>query len=467
VYDSGIHAPLLIRVPKKWRTLAGGDRADELRPGSVNNDLIAFVDFAPTVLSLAGIEAPKQLQGRAFLGPQRGSAREYVFAGRDRMDERYDLIRAVRDKRFKYIRNFMPHLPYAQRIAYLELMPTMQDWRRLHAEGKLTGAAALFFRETKPVEELYDTQTDPHEVNNLADDPRYADKLKEMRGRLLQWMHETQDLGLIPEPILDEAQHPGARFETTAAPTSTAAERAADGSATLTLASPTQGASIGYRVKGDGQNTWSVYSQPIQIAADETIIAKACRIGFRDSSAVELSAESPVSSQAEPTKPASADWRPQVINDEILTRLLALKEHDRDPAKAIEAYERALSDEHPAMRYWAVVGLRIATEEKPPSEPTKTAIAQLAKRDPSDAVRMVAAHTLCRWGDIKTGLPILSTGLESSQRAVQLHAAHALEDLGEPARPLLPRLKQLAAKSSEYVQRVTAHTVEQLARGDK
>jgi uncharacterized sulfatase len=467
VYDSGIHAPLIVRVPEKWRNHAGGDSAGQLRPGSVNDDLVAFLDFAPTVLSLAGIEVPKHMQGRAFLGPQQGPPRDYVFAARDRMDERYDLIRAVRDSRFKYIRNFMPHVPYAQRIAYMELMPTMQDWRRLHAEGQLSGAPALFFRENKPVEELYDTQTDPHEVNNLAGDPRFAEKLNEMRGRLLQWMHETQDLGLIPEPILDEAQRADARFATTGPPTVTAAERAADGSTTLTLASSTQGASIGYRVKGDGQDSWSLYSEPIRVAPDQTLIVRSCRIGFRDSPAVELSAESRASPSSDTKNETGADWRPHVINDDILARLLTLKEQDRDPAKAIDAYERALADEHPAMRYWAVIGIHIATQENPPSEQLKTAIARLAERDSSDAVRMIAAHTLCRWGDLKTGLPILTAGLESRQRAVQLHAAHALEDLGEAARPLLPRLKQLATKSSEYVQRVTANAVEELEGGGK
>jgi hypothetical protein len=233
------------------------------------------------------------------------------------------------------------------------------------------------------------------------------------------------------------------------------------------LASPTQGASIGYRVKGGGQDSWSVFGQPIRLAAGETVIAKACRIGFRDSAAVEFSAESPVSPQAEPKNAAGGDWRPQVVNDDILTRLLALKEHDRDPSKAIDAYQRALSDEHPAMRYWAVIGLRVALHDKPSDDQLKAAMSTLANGDKSEAVRIVAAHTLCRWGDIATGLPILTAGLESRQRAVQLHAAHTLEDLGEAARPLLPRLKQLATKSSEYVQRVTANAVEELEGGGK
>ena len=207
VYDSGTHIPLLIRVPEKWRSLASPDgRADKVAAGSVNDDLIAIIDFGPTVLSLAGVDVPKHMHGRAFLGPQRGAPRKYLFAGRDRMDERYDLIRSVHDGRFHYIRNFMPHLPYAQHIGYMDEMPTMKEMRRLHAAGKLEGPPALFFRDTKPVEELYDTEADPHEIHNLADDPRHADKLAELREQLENWMLETGDLGMIPEPILDEAQ---------------------------------------------------------------------------------------------------------------------------------------------------------------------------------------------------------------------------------------------------------------------
>ncbi len=206
VYDSGTHIPLLIRVPEKWRSLASPDAPDKVAAGSVNDDLIAIIDFGPTVLSLAGVDAPKHVHGRAFLGSHRGKPRKYLFAGRDRMDERYDLIRSVHDGRFHYIRNFMPHLPYAQHIGYMDEMPTMKEMRRLHAADKLEGPAALFFRDTKPVEELYDTAEDPHEIHNLADDAAHAARLTELRGQLKNWMRETGDLGLIPEPILDEAQ---------------------------------------------------------------------------------------------------------------------------------------------------------------------------------------------------------------------------------------------------------------------
>jgi arylsulfatase A-like enzyme len=118
------------------------------------------------------------------------------------MDETYDRIRAVRDRRFKYIRNFHPELPYAQRIAYMDQMPAMQAWRRLHDEGKLTGPRSLFFAPAKPADELYDLEADPHEVDNLADAPEHAAKLKELREALQRWMDETGDLGAESETEL-------------------------------------------------------------------------------------------------------------------------------------------------------------------------------------------------------------------------------------------------------------------------
>jgi len=189
LYDSGLHVPLIIRWP------------DRIKPGTVREDLVAFIDFAPTVLSIAGVKVPERMQGQVFLG-ESVPERKYVFAARDRMDETFDRIRAVRDQRFKYIRNYYPELPYSQHILYMDEMPTMQVWRKWAAEGKLTGPQKLFFAPTKPKEELYDTETDPHEIKNLADDPAYADKLKELRGALDQWVKDTKDLGEVPEDEL-------------------------------------------------------------------------------------------------------------------------------------------------------------------------------------------------------------------------------------------------------------------------
>lgn len=200
LYDSGTRTPLIIRWPGK------------LKPGSVNDDLVCFLDFAPTMLRLAGVETPSHLHGRVLPPVEvvmtansrqpSANSREYIFGHRDRMDETYDLIRAARDKRFKYLRNYAPGRSYAQNITYMNQMPTMKEWRRLNAEGKLTGALALHFRETKPVEELFDTESDPHEIVNLAERPEHAETLKRMRAALERWQEEVGDSGLIPEPLL-------------------------------------------------------------------------------------------------------------------------------------------------------------------------------------------------------------------------------------------------------------------------
>ncbi len=162
------------------------------------------------MLRLAGVELPSYLHGRVLRPIERrycGSrlsavGREFLFGHRDRMDETYDLIRSARDTRFKYIRNYAPRRSYAQNITYMNQMPTMKELRRLNAEGSLTGAPALFFRETKPVEELFDTEADPHEVVNLAERPEHAQTLARMRVALERWQEDVGDSGLIPEALL-------------------------------------------------------------------------------------------------------------------------------------------------------------------------------------------------------------------------------------------------------------------------
>jgi uncharacterized sulfatase len=196
LYDSGTHVPLIVRFGRNFRHLAPAG------PGTATDRLVSFVDFAPTILSLAGAKIPEHMQGVPFLGAQQGPARKFVFGLRDRMDETHDLMRSVRDRRYKYIRNDMPWVPYAQVLPYAELGPTLQSMRRLHAAGQLSGPAALFFRTEKPPEELYDTEADPHELVNLAGDPNHQETLARLRARSEQWREETLDLGLIPEPDL-------------------------------------------------------------------------------------------------------------------------------------------------------------------------------------------------------------------------------------------------------------------------
>jgi arylsulfatase A-like enzyme len=194
VYDTGIHVPLIIRWP------------GHIQPNTKRDDLVSFIDFAPTMLSIAGANVPTKMQGNVFLGPN-AKQRQYVFAARDRMDETPDRIRAVRDKRYEYIRNFHPELPYAQRIVYNEENPTMQVWRKWNAEGKLNSTQELFFAPTKPAEEFYDCQTDPWEIHNLLASPesmtpQLNSKLSELRSAMDKWLVDTKDLGAIPETEL-------------------------------------------------------------------------------------------------------------------------------------------------------------------------------------------------------------------------------------------------------------------------
>ncbi|MFP4342508.1 MAG: sulfatase-like hydrolase/transferase [Cyclobacteriaceae bacterium] len=197
MYESGLHIPLIIRFPEKYRHLAPG------AAGSKTDRIVTFVDFAPTILSLAGIEIPDYMQGQAFLGEQDGGQRSYAPAFRGRMDERIDMSRSMRDKKYRYIRNYLPHKIYAQHIEYLWRAPSMASWEKAFRAGELNEVQAKFFG-TKPVEELYDVQADPHNINNLADDPNYADVLKRMRKANQDWMLETKDVGFIPEAMIEE-----------------------------------------------------------------------------------------------------------------------------------------------------------------------------------------------------------------------------------------------------------------------
>ena len=197
LYDSGTKIPLIVRMPESTPD-ALPDIGYQQR-GSVNEELISSLDFAPMVLKLAGLKIPEHFQGRAFLGHDLSPKREYVFGARDRMDERYDVIRAVRDKRFRYIRNYEPFKPYYQFMNTPEQGATMREIRRVHAEGDLPAAAELFMADRKPAEELYDLVADPHEVNNLAADPQFASDLERLRETHLDWVVKTRDIGLIPE----------------------------------------------------------------------------------------------------------------------------------------------------------------------------------------------------------------------------------------------------------------------------
>jgi len=198
VREQGTHVPLIVRFPEKYQHLAPAD------PGSVLDDLVCLMDMGPSVLTMAGINPPDYMQGRALLCKSDAKKREYVVAVRNRLDTRSECVRAIRDKRYRYQRNFYPHLPYKPYETFEFTAPVLERWVQLAREGKLTGDQELPTMRFKPVEELYDSESDPHMVNNLADDPAYAHVLKQMRWRLHDWMIETRDLGIVEERELYE-----------------------------------------------------------------------------------------------------------------------------------------------------------------------------------------------------------------------------------------------------------------------
>jgi arylsulfatase A-like enzyme len=190
--QSGTRVPLIIRFPRKWQHLAPA------APGSRIKDPIAFIDFAPTVLSLAGVKIPGYMQGRAFAGPAKAAPNETIFITRDRMDERYDMMRMVCDGQFIYIRNFRPDVPYVQPLEYMFKARGYQSWARMAREGKLTPATAMFWG-TKPSEELYEMASDPDNVKNLVGEPGHKATLEKLRAALRQRMLDLKDNGLLPE----------------------------------------------------------------------------------------------------------------------------------------------------------------------------------------------------------------------------------------------------------------------------
>ena len=463
IYDSGLKVPLIIHVPEKWRKLAMPDNPDAVKPGTVNDELVAFIDFAPTMLSLAGIKIPDHIQGQAFLGSQKAEPREYIFAARDRMDEAYDLIRAVRDKRYKYIRNYMPHLSRAQDIDYMNQMPTMQEMRRLNAEGKLEGPQKQYFEETKPVEELYDTATDPHEVKNLADDPKYRDVLRRMRVIHAKWVRETGDIGLIPEPEFDEMKRPGGEFQKTAEPVFWAPKwQPGEAARQVTIACPTAGASIVYRIStaGQAEGDWRLYTKSVWLTKGKVLHAKSYRIGFKDSKQVQFKFDDEVSTPRPPITPEKDEqhWRNKLARTDLLDRLRKIKELDGQGDNAISEYFKALGDEYASVRYWAVVGLHNNSK----GQARAKAAIEKALNDPAATVRIAAAHALCDWGEEEKALPVLAAGLTDKTDKARLHAIIALNKIGEKARPLLPQIKATMKDKDNYVKRVVQTTLERL-----
>ncbi len=326
-YDSGIHIPMIVRWPQR---VAGG---------VVSDRLVSSMDLGPSMLSVCGIDIPSHMQGRAFLGDSAAVPRQYVHASRDRHDSAYDRVRAVRDKQFKYLRNYYPQQPYVSWIPFRNAHPIMAELMRLHVLGELGTVPSQFLANSRPVEELYDCKSDPHETRNLASDPEHQDTLERMRAECDRWLREVGDLGQIseaqmvadwypdgvpqvPAPLVipitpsdpgssavhgqkyalveaivamskrESSSESGVVEQLASAVSASADEPSEDqqdrpveleGPALIQLHSGTQGASIEYRLNDDPH--WRLYCGPIGVQQGQslTLHARADRIGFEPS----------------------------------------------------------------------------------------------------------------------------------------------------------------------------------------
>lgn len=193
LFESGLHAPLIVRIPEKYKALRPA------KPGSKIDRLVSFVDMPKTWLSLTGSDIPDAMQGTVFLGEGLEPEPEFHFAFRGRMDERCENARAVCDKRFLYIRNYMPYVPWMQHLQFLWKMKASQAWEEHVKSGRATEVQSRWFAPKDYAEELYDMQADPDSVNNLIDTPEYREVAERMRVQLRGWQESVHDAALLPE----------------------------------------------------------------------------------------------------------------------------------------------------------------------------------------------------------------------------------------------------------------------------
>jgi arylsulfatase A-like enzyme len=198
LHDTGVRIPMIVHVPEKWRSLS------PFTPGKPSDEVVAFVDLAPTILSLAGLK-DSNMQGRPFLGKNRVEPAEahHAFLFADRFDEIYGLRRGLTDGKLKYVRHFTPHVWAAPYSFYQFQMPSWVAWQKAWKEGKLKGVQASIWENDQPTEELYDIRNDPWELKNLAQDPAFKERLITMRTALKNKMTEIRDTALVPEPLFE------------------------------------------------------------------------------------------------------------------------------------------------------------------------------------------------------------------------------------------------------------------------
>ncbi len=476
LFESGLRVPLIVRVPEKFRKWASAGDVATVAPGRVEGEMVSFIDFAPTMLSLAGAKIPDHMQGQAFLGPQKSrSPRDYVPGARDRMDEAYDFSRTMRDKKYRYIRNYTPYLPLSQPITYMDRTPILQEMRRLHAAGKLPeGPQMQFLRPTKPARELYDTDADPHNIHNLADDPKYAKVVDRMQKALDDWMESIGDVGFMPESDFDAIKGGGK----TASPGFAPKEVVPGKLARVAITCPTQGSSITYRIaraggrkparkpkaRGKDNAGWLLYCRPVELKPGQTISARACRIGYAPSAPASYTFGAPAVAPGKANDP-KVFWREQVNASGMLDRCRELKAHDGRWFEGVDAYLKALADKDAPVRYWAVVGLDQAGKADPAIAARAIPAVMALKTDPAGSVRAAVGEALCDFGKCDDGLAVLLEVATGKTGMGACYAAWALWRLGEKARPILPQLEKSPGPDDRYPKDALNRAIQRIKKG--
>lgn len=289
LYDTGTRIPLIVRWP------------GEVEAGAVTDQVVSLIDLGPTILGMVGLPIPQHLQGQPFIGPK-ATPREVAFAARDRMDQSYDMSRAARNKRFRYIRNYNPEQTHVPWETFRNRHPVLEELWRLASEDQLTDAQRWLF-EPRAAEELYDVENDPWELRNLAEDPAYATQLNELRHAMDEWQRDIGDLGLMSEDEMVERFWPNKRQPVTACPsvipvgphahgrTPISEDVVLRGPVMLQFQCSTQGASIAWRDDRDPAGTWRVHDhRPIRVRPGTVLklYLKAIRYGYKESRPVRV-----------------------------------------------------------------------------------------------------------------------------------------------------------------------------------
>jgi N-sulfoglucosamine sulfohydrolase len=270
LFDAGIRVPMIIRWPEAFRP-------EGVEPGTVDKRLISFVDLGPTILSLADVRPPRNMHGRNFAGGD-ARPREYVYAARDRMDEQMDRQRAVRDKRYKYLRSWYPWRPGGADLDFRDNIEMVRAMRAKYDAGELTEIQGQWY-EPPGKERLYDLEDDPFEIKDLSTDPRYDDVLQRMRNAMDVWLRQVGDGSAEDEAAMVARFEPDGERQVTPVPLVTVKGE------TLEIEPAAWGQSVKYRIDG---GSWRIYNYPFDLKSGSEAEIRAVRYGWEESEIVSV-----------------------------------------------------------------------------------------------------------------------------------------------------------------------------------